>query len=299
MQLPRLRRRVGAEARGRAAAGAPRKPRGPSLARLPRPRPTCTSGAPPRRAGRRPWPLPRSPPPAAGLPVASAASAAVSRTRRSSSRTCSRAGSAQSAYGSSPIAVPADSSSCARSAAASATAAAVASFPSAWSQRRAAASRSTTMPGAAASRYPARPPWMSSAPSTARSLLTRVATFCSGAVGRSFGHRTSTIRSSGTRPGRSTASSLSSVRDFRLPISPSVSSMPSRTTLNVPARRNSTHAALTDPAGPDLPTCTSYRWPARRARDANAMTSTGTSAVTRLRPGSGGPGRTARRTRAR
>src|SRR6267378_870011 len=40
---------------------------------------------------------------------------------------------------------------------------------------------------------------MRSAPSTARSLLTMVATFCSGAAGRSSGHRTSTIRSTATR----------------------------------------------------------------------------------------------------
>src|SRR2546430_2629235 len=112
---------------------------------------------------------------------------------------------------------------------------------------------------------------MSSAPSTARSLLTMVATFCSGAAGRSSGQRISTIRSIVTRPGRSTASSLSSVRDSRLPISPSVSWAPSRTTLNVPASRSSTAAApLTDPAGPDLPTCTSYRWSARRASGAGA-----------------------------
>src|SRR6266566_100236 len=107
---------------------------------------------------------------------------------------------------------------------------------------------------------------MSSAPSTARSLLTMVATFCSGAAGRSSGQRISTIRSTVTRPGRSTASSLSSVRDFRLPISPSVSWTPSRTTLNVPARNSSAVAVpLTDPAGPDLPTCTSYRRRSRRA----------------------------------
>src|SRR5258707_6179747 len=113
---------------------------------------------------------------------------------------------------------------------------------------------------------------MRSAPSTARSLLTMVATFCSGAAGRSSGHRTSTIRSTVTRPGRSTASSLSSVRDFRLPISPSVSRTPSRTTLNVPARRSPTCAPLTDPAGPALPTCTSYRWRSRRASDGSAAT---------------------------
>src|SRR6185437_6564618 len=87
-----------------------------------------------------------------GSPVASDASAAASRTRRSSSRSCSRARSAQSAYGSSLIAVPADSSSCARSAAARATAAAVPSLPSACSQNPAATSRSTTTSGPAASR---------------------------------------------------------------------------------------------------------------------------------------------------
>src|SRR6266487_143083 len=114
---------------------------------------------------------------------------------------------------------------------------------------------------------------MSSAPSTARSLLTMVATFCSGAAGRSSGQRISTIRSTVTRPGRSTASSLSSVRDFRLPISPSVSWTPSRTTLNVPARNCSAVAVpLTDPAGPDLPTCTSYRRRSRRASGGSAAT---------------------------
>src|SRR5436190_7511459 len=113
---------------------------------------------------------------------------------------------------------------------------------------------------------------MRSAPSTARSLLTMVATFCSGAAGRLSGHRISTIRSTVTRPRRSTASSLSSVRDFRLPISPSVSRAPARTTLNVPARRSSTCAPLADPAEPDLPTCTSYRWPARRASGGSAAT---------------------------
>src|SRR6266487_1860023 len=114
---------------------------------------------------------------------------------------------------------------------------------------------------------------MSSAPSTARNLLTMVATFCSGAAGRSSGQRTSTIRSTATRPGRSTASSLSSVRDFRLPISPSVSWTRSRTTLNVPARNSSTAAApRTDSAGPDLPTCTSYRWRSRRASGGSAAT---------------------------
>src|SRR6266566_6529423 len=114
---------------------------------------------------------------------------------------------------------------------------------------------------------------MSSAPSTARSLLTMVATFCSGAAGRSSGQRISTIRSTVTRPGRSTASSLSSVRDFRLPISPSVSWTPSRTTLNVPARNSSAVAVpLTDPAGPDLPTCTSYRRRSRRASGGSAAT---------------------------
>src|SRR6476659_9898026 len=114
---------------------------------------------------------------------------------------------------------------------------------------------------------------MSSAPSTARSRLTMIATFCSGDAGRSSGQRISTIRSTATRPGRSTASSLSSVRDFRLPISPSVSWTPSRTTLNVPARNSSTVAVpLTDPAGPDLPTCTSYRRRSRRASGGIAST---------------------------
>src|ERR1700722_16323091 len=77
-------------------------------------------------------------------------------------------------------------------------------------------------------------------PSTPRSLLTSEATFCSAAAGGSLSHSTSTIRSSGTMLGRSTASSLSRVRDLRLPTSPSGSSMPSRTTLNGPARRSST-----------------------------------------------------------
>src|SRR6185437_1892426 len=114
---------------------------------------------------------------------------------------------------------------------------------------------------------------MNSAPSTARSLLTMVATFCSGAAGRSSGQRSSTIRSTVTRPARSTASSLSSVRDFRLPISPSVSWTPSRTTLNVPARNSSTVAVpLTDPTGPDLPTCTSYRRRSRRASGGSSST---------------------------
>src|ERR1700749_3512302 len=121
---------------------------------------------------------------------------------------------------------------------------------------------------------------MSSAPSTARSRLTMIATFCSGDAGRSSGQRISTIRSTVTRPGRSTASSLSSVRDFRLPISPSVSWTPSRTTLNVPARNSSTVAVpLTDPAGPDLPTCTSYRRRSRRASGGSAAP--GGSASTR------------------
>src|SRR5690349_3851785 len=113
---------------------------------------------------------------------------------------------------------------------------------------------------------------MSSAPSTARSRLTMVATFCSGDAGRSSGQRISTIRSTVTRPGRSTASSLSSVRDFRLPISPSVSWVPSRTTLNVPARRSSTAVPLTDPTGSDLPTCTSYRRRCRCASGGSAAT---------------------------
>src|SRR5436305_858640 len=113
---------------------------------------------------------------------------------------------------------------------------------------------------------------MSSAPSTARRRLTMVATFCSGAAGGPSGQRISTIRSTVTRPGRSTASSLSSVRDFRLPISPSVSWTPSRTTLNVPARRSSICAPTADPARPDLPTSTSYRWRSHRASERSAAT---------------------------
>ena len=63
---------------------------------------------------------------------------------------------------------------------------------------------------------------------------------------------------------------------------PSVSWVPSRTTLNVPARRSSTAVPLTDPAGPDLPTCTSYR---RRSRCAS-----GSSAATRAVAGLSGLG---------
>src|SRR3954447_21705766 len=166
------------------------------------------------------------------------------------------------------MAVPSASSSCARWAAASATAAAEPSLPSAASQNPAATSRSTTIPGPDASRYPVRPPWMRSAPSAARSLLTSVAMFCSGAAGGSAGHRTSMITSAGTRAGRRTAISLSSVRDFRLPISASVSSVPSRTTLKVPARRSSTCALLAGPALAGVPTCTSYRWSGCGARPA-------------------------------
>jgi len=59
-------------------------------------------------------------------------------------------------------------------------------------------------------------------------------------LARAPGHRMATMRSTGTSAGRSTASSFRSVRDFRLPISPSVSSVPSRVTPNVPARRSST-----------------------------------------------------------
>src|SRR4029077_13598793 len=48
---------------------------------------------------------------------------------------------------------------------------------------------------------------------------------------------------------------------------------PSRTILNVPARNSSTVAVpLTDPAGPDLPTCTSYRRRSRRASGGSAST---------------------------
>src|ERR1700761_6239816 len=130
---------------------------------------------------------------------------------------------------------------------------------------------------------------MSSAPSAARSLLTMVATFCSGAAGRASGPRNSTHRSPAPRPGRSTASSLSSVRDFRLPISPSVSWTPSRTTLNVPARNSSTVAVpLTDPTGPDLPTCTSYRRRSRRASGGSAA-ARAVAGLSGLRPGRRGP----------
>src|SRR5215469_17615053 len=98
---------------------------------------------------------------------------------------------------------------------------------------------------------------MTPGPSTARSLLTSVATFCLAAAGGPSAQSTSTIRSTGTSPGRDTASSLSSVRDLRLPTSPSASSVPSRTTLNVPARRSSTWAGPADPAGRSVPTPTS------------------------------------------
>src|SRR5690348_17136389 len=125
---------------------------------------------------------------------------------------------------------------------------------------------------------------MSSAPSTARRRLTMIATFCSGDAGRSSGQRISTIRSTVTRPGRSTASSLSSVRDFRLPISPSVSRIPSRTTLNVPARCSSTAVPRPDPAGSDLPTCTSYRRRSRRASGGSAATRT-VAGLSGLSPG--------------
>src|ERR1700749_686055 len=129
---------------------------------------------------------------------------------------------------------------------------------------------------------------MSSAPSTARRRLPMIATFCSGDAGNSSVQRISTLRSTVTRPGRSTASSLSSVRDFRLPISPSVSWTPSRTTLNVPARNSSTVAVpLTDPAGPDLPTCTSSRRRPRRASGGCASTRAvaGLSGLSPGRPG--------------
>ncbi len=81
------------------------------------------------------------------------------------------------------------------------------------------------------------------------------------------GHKTSTMRSAETAAGLSTASSFRSVRDFRLPISPSASSVPSLMTLNVPARRSSTCVAPTDPAGTRLPTSLSYAGQPRRARE--------------------------------
>ena len=192
-------------------------------------------------------------------PIARAASAATRRARRSSSRCSPRATSAQVAYGSSATAGPVDSSPIACSAAARATEAALASLRSAWSQYRAAMSRSTRTPGSPASRYPGRPPRMTPGPRAARSLLTSVATFCPAAAGGSPAHSTSTIRSTGTRPGRSTVSSFSSSRDLRLPTSPSESSVPSRVTPNVPARRSSMREGLAVLAGAPLPTRSSYR----------------------------------------
>ena len=97
-------------------------------------------------------------------------------------------------------------------------------------------------------------------PSTPRSLLTSVATFCSAAAGDSPAHSTSTIRSTGTRAGRSTASSFSNVRDLRLPTSLSGSSVPPRMTPNVPARRNSICGEPAVAMETSFPTSTSYRW---------------------------------------
>src|SRR5215472_5487923 len=93
---------------------------------------------------------------------------------------------------------------------------------------------------------------MTPAPKAARSLLTRVATFCSAAAGGWASHRTSTIRPTGTSAGLSRASSFSSVRDLRLPTCPSGSSMPSRTTPKTPASRSSTGG------GPFLPPTERY-----------------------------------------
>jgi hypothetical protein len=228
---PCLRRRVGAEPPPSRALQ--RLVGGEALAcSPPRPRPTCTSGAPPveqvrgddrfrEAAARR------------GSPVASDASAAASRTWRSSSRSCSRPDPAQSAYGSSLIAVPADSSSCARLGRRQGQRRRCPACHSACSQNLAAASRSRRRPvGQQPGNWPAA--LMSSAPSTARSLLTMVATFCS--VRRAARRRRiSTIRSAVTRPGRSTASACS-VRDFGCRSRRPASWTLSRTTLNVPAR---------------------------------------------------------------
>src|SRR5215469_1790717 len=128
---------------------------------------------------------------------------------------------------------------------------------------------------------------MTPGPSTARSLLTSVATFCSAAAGGPSAQSTSTIRSTGTSPGRDTASSFSSVRDLRLPTSPSASSVPSRTTPNVPARRSSTWAVPADPAGRSLPTPTSTFVPLISGR----TQATTLSFRARLRASSGSPTR--------
>src|SRR5579862_6755896 len=193
--------------------------------------------------------------------VASAASAAARRARRARLRSWPRAESTQVAYGSSASATPAASSTMACSAAARAIAGEAFSLRSACPQYRAAASRSTTTAGSPASRYACLLPTITPGPRTPRSRLTSVATFCPAAAGGSSAQSTSTIRSSDTSPGRSTASSLSSVRDLRLPSSPSESSVPSRTTPNVPARRSSTCGETLGPGGISLPTSTSYRWP--------------------------------------
>ena len=283
--------------RGRAAAGAPRKPRGPSLARPPQPRPTCTTGTPPRRADRRPWPLLRSPPPVAGprspappRPRSAAPGAATCVAAREPDRPSPRTARGRSRHPRTTALRALGRGQRHRDPGDQLPFGLIAE-----AGRRVQVHDDALGAGESVPR-PATPDEIGAqrraepADQDRDVLLRRSRPL--------FGHRMSTIRSTGTRAGRSTASSLSSVRDFRLPICPSVSSMPSRTTLNVPARCSSTYAALTDPAGPDLPTCTSYRWPARRARDAEAMTSIGT-AVTRPPPGSGGPGRTAGRTRAR
>ena len=154
------------------------------------------------------------------------------------------------------------------SAAASAIAGAAGSLSLACSQHRAAASRSTPTSGSQVRRYPCRPPTMMPEPSTPRSLLTSVATFCSAAAGRSPAHSTSTIRSTGTRVGRSTASSFSNVRDLRLPTSRSGSSVPPRMTPKVPARRNSICREPAIATETSFPTSTSYRRSAASARAA-------------------------------
>ena len=108
-------------------------------------------------------------------------------------------------------------------------------------------------------------PTMMQEPSTPRSLLTSVATLCSAAAGGSPAHSTSTIRSMGTRVGRSTASSFSKVRDLRLPTLHSGSSVPPRMTPKVPARRNSICKEPAVAMETSFATSTSYRWSAASA----------------------------------
>src|SRR5450755_824175 len=67
-----------------------------------------------------------------------------------------------------------------------------------------------------------------------------VATFSLACVGGPSGHRTSMIRSVGTRWPRSTARSLSSVRAFRLPRSPRSTRAVPRMTAKWPTRQSRT-----------------------------------------------------------